>query len=153
MSTKQIAAQLDGIARDCIAVRLRLVNRVITGVYDESLRPLGLKVSQMNILVVAAKLGVARPAEVCRILQMDTSTLSRNVERMRAKGWLETVVDAQDARAQPFRVTAAGRKLLERVVPVWKRAQKKAAGMLGTEGVAMLGRVAGTLGLSKKQST
>jgi DNA-binding MarR family transcriptional regulator len=152
MSVKEIGTPWDCIARDCIAVRLRLVNRVITNVYDEALRPFGLKVSQMNILVVAAKLGVARPADVCEILQMDTSTLSRNVERMRTKGWLVTVADAEDARAQPFRITTAGKKLLERVVPQWKRAQKKATEMLGTEGVAMLGRVAGTLGLSK-QST
>jgi DNA-binding MarR family transcriptional regulator len=152
MITKKTVAPLDCFARDCIAVRLRLVNRVITSVYDEALRPLGLKVSQMNILVVVAKLGVARPAEVCEILQMDTSTLSRNVERMRTKGWLVTVADAEDARTQPFRITTAGRKLLKRVVPAWKRAQQKATEVLGTEGVAMLGRVAGTLGLSK-QST
>lgn len=35
---------------------------------------------------------LARPAQVCDILQLDTSTLSRNVERMRAQGWLDTLV-------------------------------------------------------------
>src|SRR5215472_5591724 len=95
---------IDAIARSCIAVRLRLLNRVVTNLYDDALRPLGLKVSQLNILVVAAKLGLARPADVCGLLQLDASTLSRNVERMRAKGWLETV-PGEDARAQPFRLT------------------------------------------------
>ena len=83
------AASIDVIARDCIAVRMRMLNRVITNLYDEALRPLGVKVSQMNILVATAKLVLARPAQVCEILQLDTSTLSRNVERMRARGWLE----------------------------------------------------------------
>src|SRR5437660_284440 len=83
--------------------RLRSLNRVITNRYDDALRPLGMKISQLNILVAAAKFGLARPADVCELLQLDTSTLSRNVERMRAKGWLEVVPDA-DARAQPFRV-------------------------------------------------
>src|SRR6187401_1953281 len=91
--------QVDRIAKSCIAVRLRLLNRVVTGLYDDALRPLGLKVSQLNILVVAAKLGLARPVEVCEILQLDTSTLSRNVERMRAHDWLE-VVPGEDARSQ-----------------------------------------------------
>ena len=137
---------IDTIARDCIAVRLRMLNRVITNLYDDAFRPLGAKVSQFNILVVAAKLGLARPAEVCEILQLDTSTLSRNVERMRAKGWLE-VVPGEDARTQSFRLTAKGRKLLERAVPAWEQAQEKASELLGEEGVAMLAKTARKLGL------
>src|SRR5262245_22390838 len=102
---------IDTIARTCIAVRLRLLNRVVTNLYDAALRPLGLKVSQLNILIVTAKLGLARPAQVCEILHLDTSTLSRNVERMKAHGWLE-VVPEEDARAQPFRLTPGGKRLI-----------------------------------------
>src|SRR5436309_11395702 len=101
---KGTTSSVDTITRTCIAVRLRLLNRVVTNLYDDALRPLGLKVSQLNILVVTAKLGLARPAQVCEVLQLDTSTLSRNVERMRARGWLEAVPE-QDARTQPFRLT------------------------------------------------
>jgi len=117
-----------------------MLNRVITNLYDEALRPLGVKVSQMNILVATAKLGLARPAQVCDILQLDASTLSRNVERMRAREWLE-VVPGDDARAQPFRLTPAGKKLLERTIPAWQKAQHKAVEFLGQEGVALLGKV------------
>ena len=45
-----------------------MLNRVITNIYDNALRPLDLKVSQMNILVAAAKMGTARPIEVCEYL-------------------------------------------------------------------------------------
>src|SRR5271157_2148867 len=103
---------IDTIAKTCIAVRLRLLNRVVTNFYDDALRPLGLKVSQLNILIVTARLGLVRPTQVCEILQLDTSTLSRNVERMRAHGWLEVVPD-EDARAQPFRLTPQGKRLIE----------------------------------------
>ena len=58
-------AMIDEIAGECIAVRMRMLNRVITNIYDDALRPLDLKVSQMNILVAAAKMGMARPLEVC----------------------------------------------------------------------------------------
>src|SRR6266850_5512233 len=101
---KATTSSIDTISMTCIAVRLRLLNRVVTNYYDEALRPLGLKVSQLNILVVTARLGLVRPAQVCEILQLDTSTLSRNVERMRSNSWLEVVPD-EDARAQPFRLT------------------------------------------------
>src|ERR1700738_3147322 len=84
-------SSIDTIAKTCIAVRLRLLNRVVTNFYDDALRPLGLKVSQLNILIVTARLGLARPAQVCEILQLDASTLSRNVKPLQANGWLEVV--------------------------------------------------------------
>ena len=139
-------SRVDTIARTCIAVRLRLLNRVVTNLYDDALRPLGLKVSQLNVLVVTAKLGVAQPAQVCDLLQLDTSTLSRNVERMRAKRWLE-VVPAEDARTQPFRLTAQGKRLLEKAVPAWEQAQKQAEELLGDEGIALLNKAAKNLGM------
>ena len=138
--------QVDRIAASCIAVRLRLLNRVVTNLYDEALRPLGLKVSQMNVLVAAAKLGVARPAQVSELLHLDVSTLSRNVDRMMARGWLEAVPE-EDARTQPFRLTDRGRKLLERAIPAWEKAQQQAAEILGRPGVAVLEEAAGRLGL------
>jgi DNA-binding MarR family transcriptional regulator len=113
---------IDTMAGECIAVRLRMLNRVVTNIYDAALRPLGLKVSQMNILVATAKMDVAHPADVCDRLHLDVSTLSRNVERMKARGWLEVVPDA-DGRAQPFRLTAEGSRLLQRAAPAWQQAQ------------------------------
>jgi DNA-binding MarR family transcriptional regulator len=143
--SKPTNRSIDLIAQTCIAVRLRLLNRVVTNFYDEALRPLGLKVSQLNILVVTAKLGLARPAQVCAMLQLDTSTLSRNVERMRAHGWLE-VVPAEDARTQPFRLTAQGRRLIDKAVPAWEEAQRQASELLGDEGIALLDKAAKKLG-------
>jgi DNA-binding MarR family transcriptional regulator len=139
-------ATIDTIARDCIAVRLRLLNRVVTNIYDEALRPLGLKVSQLNILIVAAKLGIARPAQVCDLLQLDASTLSRNVDRMRAQGWLAAVPD-EDGRAQPFRLTPQGWRLIDKAVPAWQRAQRRAVELLGDAGIALLDRAAKKLGV------
>ena len=134
-------ASIDTISKTCIAVRLRLLNRVVTNFYDEALRPLGLKVSQLNILIVTARLGLARPVQVCDILQLDTSTLSRNVERMRAHGWLE-VVPGEDARTQSFRLTTQGNRLIEKAVPAWEEAQRQASELLGDQGIALLDKAA-----------
>jgi len=127
----------DVIARECLVVRLRMLNRVVTNIYDDALRPLGVKASQLNILVVAAKLGLARPVDVCQRLQLNTSTLSRNVERMKARDWLETVND-DDGRAQPFRLTASGRRLLERAMPAWQKAQGKVKKLIGADAMASI---------------
>ncbi len=131
MTNSEIDNLANTIADECIAVRLRILNRVISKIYDDAFRPLGAKVSQMNILVAVGKMGVARPAEVCKALHLDVSTLSRNVERMKARGWLEVIPD-EDGRAQPFRLTSTGKKLIERAAPVWKKAQKQSQELLGT---------------------
>lgn len=138
---KATTSNIDTISQTCIAVRLRLLNRVMTNFYDEALRPLGLKVSQLNLLIVTAKLGLARPAQVCEILQLDVSTLSRNVKPLQRHGWLEVVPD-EDARAQPFRLTTQGKRLIEKAVPAWEEAQRQATELLGSEGVALLDRAA-----------
>ena len=130
---------IDTIASECVGMRLRQLNRVVTRIYDEALRPLGLKTSQVNIMVAAWKLGIANPVKVCEVLDLDPSTLSRNVERMRTKGWLEVVPD-DDARQQPFRLTGAGKRLLEKVVPRWGVAQRQVVELIGDEAAGILGK-------------
>ena len=130
MSSKNAEARWDEIAHGCINLRLRLLDRVVTGLYDDALRPLGLKVTQLAILVGAARLRLARPSVLCERLQMDISTLSRNVERLRARGWLEIVPD-EDARAHPFRVTPGGARLIQKALPRWRKAQAETRRLVG----------------------
>ena len=128
------------VIRDCIATRLRMANRVITKVYDDALRPLGLKVSQMAMLAVAADRGLIRQSEIGAELQLDDSTLSRNLELMRANGWLEEV-PGDDLRVHSYRLTEAGGSLLDKAIPAWRSAQKEAKRLLGG-GVQVLRRFA-----------
>jgi len=135
------ATSIDTIAKTCIAGRLRLLNRVVTNIYDNALRPLGLKISQGNILILTGKVGVASPVQVCEYLQLDISTLSRNVELMRKNGWLEEVL-GEDARSHLFRLTAEGRRLIEKAIPAWEKAQAKARELLGDDFVSLLNKAA-----------
>jgi DNA-binding MarR family transcriptional regulator len=122
------------VARECIATKIRRLNRAVTAIYDEALRPHGLKVSQMSVLVTVAKLGEPTPGAVGRVLDLETSTLSRNVDRMRARGWLETVPTA-DGRAHLLRVTPRGTRLLRDAHGAWCRAQERAGALLGEQGM------------------
>ena len=135
------------VARDCIATRLRMANRVITRVYDGALRPLGLTVTQMSMLVVAEHRGLIRQSEVGAELQLDDSTLSRNLERMRANGWLEEV-SGDDARVHSYRLTEAGRALVGKAIPAWRTAQREAERLLGDAGMHALQHFAREQGFS-----
>lgn len=140
-------ALVDRIASDCISVRVRLMNRVVTAVYDEALRPQGVRVSQMNILVAVARVGEVRPADVCRLLRIEKSTLSRDVELMKTNGWLAS--DPPDGgRNQVLRVTAEGLDLLVRCRPAWESAQAEASELIGAAGVDALRQIAARLGLT-----
>jgi len=140
--TTKLAAEAVG---GCIATRLRLATRVITKVYDDALRPFGLTANQMSLLAVAAGNEIMRQAEVSAVLQMDNSTLSRNLDRMRANGWLEKVA-GEDARVHSHRLTDAGKALFERVMPAWRVAQRRAQKLLGESGVKALRRFASETG-------
>lgn len=131
------ATTIETIATSCIAGRVRILNRVITNLYDEALRPVGVKLSQGNVLAVTAMLGVARPAEVCELLELDTSTLSRTVDRMVGNGWLEILPD-EDGRSHPFRLTKEGKGLMEMSIPAWENAQREAKKLLGDDGLRLL---------------
>ena len=87
MAHPEITAEI--ITRDCLAARVRLLNRRVLRMYDEALRPLGIKVTQLNVLVVLSRLGPQSPTEVTHVLDMEKSTLSRNVERLRLRGLVE----------------------------------------------------------------
>ena len=114
-----------------------MIDRVINGIYDEALRPFGLTASQMNMLHMTHETGVARASDMCRTLHLDTSTISRNVARMRKNGLLE-IVEGGDARSRPFQVTDKGREFLAKADSAWREAQEKAREQLGEDGLRWL---------------
>lgn len=132
------------IARSCIASKVRLLGRAVTGIYDEALRDHGLKVSQMNLLAAVSMLGRARPGQLGALLCMEKSTLSRNVDRMAARGWLETQPD-EDGRSHRLAVTQEGRRVLREAHPAWKRAQRRVRRLLGGKDLAAVSRLAARL--------
>ncbi len=149
MKTQASTSELvDRMACECIAVRVRLINRVITALYDEALRPFGLRVSQGNILVAVARKGEAKPAEICRILRIEKSTLSRDVELMKREGWVESE-PPQGGRNQTLRITPEGLKLIRATRPAWDKAQAEASRLIGEHGVKSLHQIAGRLGFGQ----
>ena len=56
-NSKAIAQAAETISANCLAGRVRLLHRTITGIYQEALRPLGLTDAQLTILVMVANRG------------------------------------------------------------------------------------------------
>src|SRR5262245_39347188 len=126
---ESLQAKVTEIVEECVAVRLRLLTRAVTKIYNQALRPHGLTVSQMNILVAVSYLGQAKQQEICKALHLEKSTLSRDLARMRERGWV-TEAPGDDGRSSLLKVTAYGGKLLQSAIPAWRQAQQQAAALL-----------------------
>lgn len=148
MSKQEDQAIVDEIYGECVGARIRTVARAVSAIFDDAMRPFEVRFTQMNILVTAARIGDTRPADVCEILQLDHSTVSRSVVRLTERGWLEILPDP-DGRTSPFRVTAEGHALVRKVYPAWRRAQKEASELLGSSFVAELHAAVGELHRAK----
>jgi len=125
------------VERECVGFRVRKLNRVVSAIYDGALASTGLKTSQFTVLVAVANRESVRPAELAKLLQMDESTLSRNVERMRVKGWLR-LESEEDRRSHLIHVTDKGQALIRKGLPAWQQAQEVITGRLGADGVAAM---------------
>ncbi|QJX00941.1 MarR family winged helix-turn-helix transcriptional regulator [Frigoriglobus tundricola] len=117
------------IAGECLAGRVRALNRVVTAIYDESLRPYQVRTTQMNVLVAIAAMGKARAADICHRLKLEKSTLSRDLDRLIERGWV--LATSNGGRAQVLEATEAGRALIETLLPVWEVAQERVREVLG----------------------
>ncbi|MCI0704476.1 MAG: MarR family winged helix-turn-helix transcriptional regulator [Planctomycetia bacterium] len=125
------------IAQGCIAVRVRLLNRLVSGICDAGLREHGVNVAQVNILVAVGHSGPLTPSEVAATLVMDKSTLSRDVEALLANDWLRKIA-GNDKRSHKLELTAAGREKVASILPVWREAQTELRKRLGAKNLTGL---------------
>ncbi|MFI9387451.1 MarR family winged helix-turn-helix transcriptional regulator [Kutzneria sp. NPDC052558] len=141
MSTSAI----EEIVGDCLAVRIRLVSRALTGLYDGALGGHGLTIAQVNLLAALGKAGPCPPSRLAEVLQLERSTVSRNLTLLLNHGWIEAV--SSDAKGmREVALTAVGRAKIESVLPDWRQAQRDAERFLGAAGVDSIREMAAAMG-------
>ncbi|HAM51137.1 MAG TPA: MarR family transcriptional regulator [Nitrospiraceae bacterium] len=152
MDEKRTLKLIQTIGRECLAGRVRTLSRVITCIYDRAMRPHGIKVNQAGILIMLALVEKPTPGDICRNFQMEKSTVSRNIDRMRKQGWIESG-KGEGGLAQVLTVTPKGKKLLTDIYGKWEKAQKEVSEFLGEDGVKAIhmltGRISGPKGRQK----
>ena len=137
MNEREAETLAKAVAGECLGYRVRLLNRVITNIYDRAMQPLGLKANQANILTMLSCVGRASAADISKVLVMEKSTVSRTVDRMKKNGWIN-VEGHGDGPSQTITVTDQGRALMAATHEQWKKAQQQATKLLGEEGVAAI---------------
>ena len=131
-STNARIGRNDGRLSPCICNTLRMVSRVVTQLYDDCLRPSGLRVTQFSILAAVARLGEASLKQLEDELAIDQTTLTRSLTLLERDGVLERA-SHPDGRIKAMRLTGKGRRALEVARPLWAQAQAKVLRELGTK--------------------
>ena len=125
-----LRGEAEQVADTCYVIRLRVFNRLISRVYNEALSARALTVSQFNILTVIVRREPVAPHQISAALQIEKSSLSRNIDLMRRKGW---IITKSTGRRSLISVTEEGRNVYKTALPSWKDAQQKALKLAGEE--------------------
>ncbi|HVM45779.1 MAG TPA: MarR family transcriptional regulator [Candidatus Thermoplasmatota archaeon] len=119
----------------CHCLAARKAARTISRIYDEKLRAHGLRSTQFSLLAALAQRGPSRQGELAELLGVERTTLTRSAALLERQAWIEPA-GGEDARERRLRLTAAGRRKLERAYPAWKEAQERVERERGARGVA-----------------
>lgn len=121
----------------CTNLRLRRLSRLVSRHYDAHVAASGLKTTQYSLLSHVLHLGPLRPVDLARAMNVEASTLTRNLKPMVAAGWL-TQGEGPDARSRLIAVTDAGRAKRAEAQAHWRDAQLSLNDLLGVERVLAL---------------
>ena len=108
----------------CLCANLRRASRLLTQLYEDALRPFGLRSSQFTILQALSLTGEASQCRLGEILAMDSTTLTRTLAIMLRHKWLAER-RGHDRRERLLRLTPAGNAHFRRALPTWQKVQSR----------------------------
>jgi DNA-binding MarR family transcriptional regulator len=117
---------MNPIQLPCYCGSLRQASRVVTQLYDQMLKPSGVKITQFGILKLLAACPDLTTGGMAEALAMDSTTLTRTLKIIQEHRWIEAVPGA-DRRQRCWNITAAGLQRLQQAEPLWRDAQTEFA--------------------------
>jgi DNA-binding MarR family transcriptional regulator len=116
----------------CLCASLRRASRALTQLYDEAVRPLGLRGTQFTVLQALSLAGEVTQGRLGEILAIDSTTLTRTLAVMRNRRWIETR-RGRDGRERLLKLSKTGREQLDRASPAWQGVQDRLRSEIGDE--------------------
>lgn len=139
------AARLAAEAKGCVALRARRLSRLVTKLFEDALRDEEITVAQFTLLGATILEGPMRPAHLARLLDLEKSTLSRNLQLLEAAGLLR-IEGVPAGAGQRVEATERGRLALVRAFPAWQAAQRRAIEAMGEVVVGRLDSMIAAMG-------
>ena len=115
----------------CMCASLRRAARALTQVYDDALRPHGLRATQFTILQALSLTGEISQGDLGDLLVLDSTTLTRTLRLMRARGWIEER-PGKDRRERWLQLSVSGRRQFKRASVPWQELQTRLRSSVGS---------------------
>jgi DNA-binding MarR family transcriptional regulator len=116
----------------CLCANVRRASRVLTQIYDEAMRPLGLRMTQFSILQALSLTGPKLQGDLAEFLALDSTSFTRAVQHLRKRGWVKTI-PGKDRRERRVSLSSRGEAELARIQPAWEAVQKNLSSQLGQD--------------------
>jgi DNA-binding MarR family transcriptional regulator len=116
--------------RECTCFNLRKAARVVTQIFDNSMRTINLRATQFTLLALAFAHGPITVTRLSDELVADRTTLSRNLNPMEKSGLIR-IEPGDDRRTRIVVITESGKRKLEEAYPLWKKAQQEIKEAMG----------------------
>jgi DNA-binding MarR family transcriptional regulator len=138
------------VAQTCAGRSLRRATRAVSGLFDDAMRPIGLRHSQFGLLVALALAEEATVSKLAGLLELDRTTMSRNLGPLERRGLVASGA-SDDARNRVLRLTEKGRETLAIALPIWARVQARIVRGLGdVRWKGLLGDLSATTSLARE---
>ena len=122
------------------AAHISRAARAVARRFDAALRPLGLTNGQFSLMMSLNRPEPPGLGPVAALLSMDRTTLTAALKPLERRGLVQVAFDDKDRRSRRLALTAEGRMLLARAVPIWRQMHADLDGLLGEENVDRLRR-------------
>ncbi|MDR3567816.1 MAG: MarR family winged helix-turn-helix transcriptional regulator [Syntrophobacteraceae bacterium] len=140
------------IGRSCACYNLRRAARATTRLYDDCLKPSGLRTTQYSVLMAAKLRGPITLTKLAQITVTERTTLTRNLTVLEKKG-LVLIEAGKDRRERRVSITEQGEEALIAAIPLWEAAQAHIEQGLGRQRVgALLGDLSAIISISRTPS-
>ena len=114
----------------CLCLHVQRAARALARRFDDAMRPLGLTNWQFSLMMSLNRPEPPGMAAVASLLGMDRTTLTAVLKALRRRGLVKVTADPADGRARLMTLTAKGRRLLARAVPVWRNTHSAVEALL-----------------------
>jgi DNA-binding MarR family transcriptional regulator len=109
------------LVRDsCLCLHVQRAARALARRFDDALRPLGLTNGQFSLMMSLNRPEPPGMAAVASLLAMDRTTLTAVLKPLQRRRLIKVTADRRDRRSRLLTLTAKGRSVLIRAIPVWQ---------------------------------
>jgi DNA-binding MarR family transcriptional regulator len=120
------------LVRDhCLCLHVQRAARALARRFDEAFRPLDLTNGQFSLLMSLNRPEPPPMGPVADLLAMDRTTLTAALKPLERRGLVRIAKDQNDRRNRILILTAKGREVVARAVPVWEKVHAEIDGQLG----------------------